>query len=182
MKRESYFDRMVRDPDYYVRIQKIKLRMTVVLLALAALGFLAGCYSDGQLAQMAARDAAATQAAQPKPERPRSTASPYFFVSPWLGTWVLQGDATFEIVMDAAGRVRYGPLFAGAYRLVQQGTPSVPNATIMQYDLVATEGQLKGQRLPSMLFQVEFADNGTIMILTNGGSRVVMLKKNEAMK
>lgn len=116
----------------------------------------------------------------PKPPKPVSTASPYFFISPWLGTWGLQEDGTFEIVMDPDGHVKYGPFFIGTYKFIQ-GDRDGKNI-VMQYDLKGIGGQFKDRQLGAMLFQVEFMENGSVMIMTNGGARVVMLKKSEATK
>jgi len=116
----------------------------------------------------------------PKSPKPVSTTSPYFFISPWLGTWGLQEDGTFEIVMDPDGHVKYGPYFVGTYKFIQGDRDG--QHIVMQYDLRGIAGQFKDRQLGAMLFQVEFMENGAVMVMTNGGARVVMLKKNEATK
>ena len=166
----------------------------VIGCSLIVLG-LTGCASDDvvvqrpvqqQVAQRQGGQQPAKPVAQPapvpasKPPKPVSTASPYFFISPWLGTWGLQEDGTFEIVMDADGRVKYGPFFIGTYKFIQGDRDG--KHIVMQYDLKGIGGQFKDRQLGAMLFQVEFMENGSVMVMTNGGARVVMLKKSEAMK
>lgn len=104
------------------------------------------------------------------PPTPISTASPYLFVSPWIGKWTYQEDPSFVMELGEDGRVAYGQLFVGTFDLLDGGK-------VLQLKLVGQQGLVKDRQLSPVLFTIEYAEGGNVLVLRNGGNMMVMRRK-----
>lgn len=102
----------------------------------------------------------------PKP-LPTSNASPYIFVSPWIGKWAYQEDPSFTMELREDGSVAYGQLFSGTFDLIDNGK-------VLSLKLVGQSGLVQGRQLSPVLFTIEYADGGNMLVLRNGGNMMVM--------
>ncbi len=101
----------------------------------------------------------------PKREPPKESASPYFWLMPYLGKWAARNEPAMTMTLDAGGHAQYGPLFKGTYRLLDPQT--------IELTLTPTQPTVIPSRAIVSLFRMEFYEAGKIMVFRQGEAGVV---------